>query len=45
MDQKPEYIHNNPVKAGTVEEAEHYIYSSAVNYSGKKGLIEIAFME
>ena len=45
IDQKLEYIHQNPVKAGIVEEAEHYIYSSAVNYSGKKGLIKISFVD
>ena len=29
---KLKYIHNNPVKAGLVERAEDYIYSSARNY-------------
>lgn len=27
--QKLDYIHNNPVKAGWVEQEEHYLYSSA----------------
>ncbi len=31
--QKLDYIHNNPVEAGIVENADHYIYSSARNYS------------
>ena len=39
--QKVEYIHQNPVKAGIVWLAEHYIYSSAVDYAGGKGLIEL----
>jgi len=38
------YIHNNPVRAGLVAEPEHYIYSSAINYAGGKGLIEIDFL-
>lgn len=29
---KLKYIHNNPVKAGLVEKAEEYKYSSARNY-------------
>ena len=29
IDQKIEYIHQNPVRAGLVDDAIHYIYSSA----------------
>ncbi len=29
IDQKLDYIHDNPVKAGIVTEAEYYVYSSA----------------
>jgi len=36
-----EYIHNNPVKAGFVDQPEHYPYSSAVDFAGKKGMIDI----
>ena len=45
MDQKLDYIHQNPVRAGIVAEQEHYICSSAVNYAGRKGLLEIVFMD
>ncbi|MEA3455575.1 MAG: hypothetical protein U9R26_03625 [Campylobacterota bacterium] len=38
---KIKYIHNNPVKRGYVEEAAHWRYSSATNYNGNDGLIEI----
>jgi hypothetical protein len=31
--QKLDYMHNNPIEAGFVIEAEHWKYSSAVNYS------------
>ena len=41
FDQKLNYIHNNPVRAGLVEQPEDYLYSSARDYKGKKGLIEI----
>ena len=40
--QKLDYIHLNPVRAGIVSDATHYIYSSARDYyTGKKGLLEI----
>ena len=35
------YIHNNPVVAGIVEKAEDYLYSSARNYYGMKGVMDI----
>ena len=38
---KLNYIHDNPVRAGLVAEPSHYLYSSAANYEGKKGLMEI----
>ncbi|MCC6290143.1 MAG: transposase [Chitinophagaceae bacterium] len=38
---KLNYIHQNPVKEGYVEEAEHYLYSSARDYADGKGLISI----
>jgi putative transposase len=31
--QRLEYLHNNPVKAGIVQEPQHYLYSSAGDYS------------
>jgi putative transposase len=41
IDQKIDYIHNNPVEAGFVSEPEHWKYSSAIDFSGGKGLLEI----
>ena len=38
--QKINYIHNNPVEEGLVFRAEDYIYSSAVDYSEEKRLID-----
>lgn len=38
--EKIEYIHKNPVEAGIVFKAEDYMYSSAVDYSGEKGLLD-----
>jgi hypothetical protein len=40
--QKVEYIHNNPVKRGYVDLPEHWRYSSARNYLGQEGLIDVA---
>ena len=39
--QKVEYIHANPVRAGLVERAEDWLYSSARNYLGEAGVLEI----
>jgi putative transposase len=39
--QKLDYVHNNPVRNGLVERPEDYRYSSARDYVGQKGLIEI----
>ena len=43
IDQKINYIHENPVKAGFVANAEDYIYSSAGAYSGKDCILEVTF--
>jgi putative transposase len=41
MQQKLEYIHNNPVERGYVEDPVHWRYSSARNYAGLSGLIDV----
>ena len=41
MKQKVEYIHYNPVKRGYVDKAEHWRYSSARNYLGMEGLLDV----
>ena len=41
MQQKLHYLHENPVVTGIVEEPWHYLYSSARDYAGIKGLINI----
>lgn len=40
IDQKIEYIHQNPVEEGLVFRAEDYVYSSAVDYAGEKGILD-----
>lgn len=42
--QKLEYIHMNPVRAGIVEEPEHYLHSSARDYADVKGLLDVEFL-
>ena len=39
--QKLNYIHQNPVRAEIVAKPEDYLYSSALNYAGKKGLLNV----
>ena len=41
IEQKVNYIHQNPVRNGLVENSEDYMYSSARNYAGKEGLLDI----
>ena len=38
------YIHQSPVEAELVEEAEYYWYSSARDYAGGKGLLEVSLL-
>ncbi|MCB9323946.1 MAG: transposase [Lewinellaceae bacterium] len=45
INQKLDYIHLNPVKAEIVELPEHYLYSSARNYIGQQGLIEVEILD
>ena len=40
MRQKIAYIHDNPVRRGYVERAEHWRYSSAANYAQTGGIME-----
>jgi REP element-mobilizing transposase RayT len=44
IEQKADYIHNNPVEAGFVTEPSNWQYSSAIDYAGCKGLIDIEFL-
>jgi len=41
MEQKLGYMHNNPVERGYVDEPTHWRYSSARNYAGLPGLIDV----
>jgi putative transposase len=43
--QKIDYIHDNPVEAGFVDEQQHYLHSSARDYCGIKGLVNIALID
>ncbi|MGW8123477.1 REP-associated tyrosine transposase [Roseivirga echinicomitans] len=42
--QKLAYIHNNPVSEHIVDEPDHYLYSSARQYAGKEGMLNIEFI-
>ena len=41
MKQKIDYIHNNPVKRGYVDNPSHWRNSSARNYEGQQGKLEV----
>ena len=41
IEQKLDYIHNNPVKAGIVYQPQDYIYSSARNYAGLDFILKV----
>jgi len=44
LDEKVNYVHNNPVQAELVANPEEYLYSSARDYTGEKGLVKIVFV-
>jgi len=45
IDQRLNYLHENPVVSGLVTEAQYYKYSSAVDYyEERSGLVPITFM-
>ncbi len=41
IEQKVDYIHDNPVRARIVGKPEDYLYSSARNYAGLEYVLEI----
>jgi REP element-mobilizing transposase RayT len=45
MEQKLDYIHANPVEARLVDEPAEYVYSSARDYTGMKGLLTIEMID
>jgi putative transposase len=46
IDQKINYIHQNPVEAGIVYRAEDYVWSSAAQYSGEyNALLEVIVID
>ena len=45
IDQRLDYIHENPVKEGLVREPEQYPFSSALNYSGGRGFLDIVMID
>ena len=44
INQRLDYIHNNPVTAGFVIHPEEYPYSSARDYSEEKGYLEVVLI-
>jgi REP element-mobilizing transposase RayT len=44
IDQRLNYLHQNPVKAGFVEEPEDWFYSSAKDYAGRAGRLNLTFI-
>ena len=44
LEERLNYLHYNPVKAGIVDNIEDYLYSSARDYTGKKGLVNISLV-
>ena len=45
ISQKLNYLHENPVEEGWVFRAEQYVYSSAADYAGEKGLLDIIIID
>jgi len=45
ISQKLNYLHQNPVEAGLVFRAEDYVNSSAIDYAGGKGMLDIILID
>ena len=43
--QRLAYLHRNPVVAGFVDTPEDFLYSSARNYAGRPGLLEVLLID
>jgi REP element-mobilizing transposase RayT len=43
-DEKVDYLHANPVHAGLVSHPEAWCYSSAMDYAGEKGLLDVEIL-
>jgi len=41
IDQRLDYVHNNPVEAGFVDKVEDWVWSSARQYAGESGDIQL----
>ena len=45
LEQRLNYVHDNPVEAGFVSEPGDWLWSSARQYEGEQGFLEIQFIE
>jgi len=45
LTQRLDYIHNNPVESEIVDEPKNYWYSSARDYGGVKGLLNVKLLD
>lgn len=45
LQQKLDYIHQNPVRAGIVSQPHEYLYSSAGDYAGIKGPVDVVLID
>ncbi len=45
LQQKINYIHQNPVTREVVSTPEHFKYSSAIDYAGGKGLLDVIIVQ
>lgn len=45
QEQRLEYIHQNPVRAGICYRAEDYVYPSAAAYAGEESLVPLVMLE
>ncbi|UXP33895.1 hypothetical protein N6H18_08045 [Reichenbachiella agarivorans] len=44
IDQRLDYVHNNPVEAGFVYKPEDWVWSSARQYAGEIGELDISYV-
>ena len=45
IEQKINYIHQNPVRTGVAEHREEYLYSSAKEYADEESLLDVTVLD
>ena len=45
FEQKLNFLHDNPVEAGLIKRSSDYLFSSAIDYEDRNGLLKIDVLQ